>query len=231
VGVRVGARVTVTDASSALPSIVAHLREIGFSIVHLAPWSGRPMTREFVRRLVAEFEELAADELAAISSGRAPSVGNFVDVLAALETGRRRELPCGAGARYVCVAPDGDLVLCHRFAGDARYRVGHVDSGLDRAAVGRLLGELRAEAAACAGCWARHLCGGPCFHDLRARPSESVGEEAGRCAVRRRIFELSMWLYSNLPEERRRALWRGRETEGPQFGSVVHGGGEDDETP
>jgi uncharacterized protein len=207
-GVRLGARVTVSDASNSLPRIVAHLRELGFSIVHLAPVSGRRMSPAFGRRLAAEFEELARDELQALVSGEAPSVGNFVDVLASLETGRRRTLPCGAGARYVCVAPGGELVLCHRFAGDARYAVGHVRSGLDRAAVGRILGDLGREAGGCAACWARRLCGGPCFYDLRSRPSESVGEGATRCALRRRIFELSMWLYASLPEERRRPFGR-----------------------
>ena len=205
-GMRVGARATVTEDSAPLPEIVAHLKGVGFGVVHLAPVSGVPMTGGFADRLVREYEDLARMELAAINSGEAPSAGCFIEPVLGLELGRQRLAPCGAGARYVSVDHDGQLFLCHRFAGDSRYRVGDVVSGLDRFEVGRLLDGLGVRSARCSSCWALGLCGGACFHDVENDPGAGSGHAATRCRVTRRILELSMWLYASLPEARRERL-------------------------
>ena len=117
-----------------------------------------------------------------------------------------RTLPCGAGARYLSVSPEGGLSFCHRFGCDGRYLVGSVETGLDREAVGRLLAAMRRDSAACEECWARFLCGGPCHFDLRATPGDAVGPGAPRCDLRKRILELSMWLFDAIPRGRRAEL-------------------------
>jgi len=207
-GMAIGARATVSAESGPLSDIVEHLTGLGFSVVHLAPVSGSEMTPSLSARLIVEFEKLARVERDRLLAGERPVVGNFVEPMVLLETGRARELPCGAGARYVCVAPDGRLFLCHRFAGDDRYAVGDVKQGLDRFAVGRLLGDLRSESPACDGCWARFLCGGPCHFDLRETPGDAVGPEAARCRLRKRVFELAMWLLDSIPSEKSSAIFR-----------------------
>ena len=206
-GIRVGARATVTPESGHLVEIVSHLTELGCSVVHLAPVSGGDMAGAFAERLMTEFGELASHELRRALHGGTPCVGNFIDALASLETGRVRALPCGAGSRYLSVGSDGTLFLCHRFAGDRAYAVGDVFTGVDRERVRRLLERLCGLAAECAGCWARWLCGGPCFYDLAGCAEDSPGPGTVRCAVRTRILELSMWLYASLPPaSRERAL-------------------------
>jgi uncharacterized protein len=205
-GMRPGARATVTEDSAPLLSIVAHLKGVGFGVVHLSPVSGSPMTGEFTDRLVREYEELACAELTAIRSGEAPSAGCFIEPMLTLELGRQRLAPCGAGARYVSVDHDGRLFLCHRFAGDSRHCVGDVATGLDRFAVGRLLGGFTERSAGCSDCWALGLCGGACFHDVENDPGRPAGPGSRRCRVTRRILELSMWLYASLPAAGRARL-------------------------
>ena len=205
-GVRPGARATVTEDSPALKDIVSHLAGLGFGVVHLSPVSGGAMKREFADRLVRELDELAFAELEALREGRRPTAGCFIEPVVALELGRQRLAPCGAGARYVSVDHDGRLFLCHRFAGDSRYEVGDVAGGLDRFAIGRLLHEHTERSAACSDCWAFGLCGGPCMHDVDSADG-SAREPAGqRCRVTRRTLELSMWLYASLTEESRARL-------------------------
>ena len=206
-GMPVGARATVLTDSGPLRDIVGHLAGLGFSGVHLAPVGGLEMDPSFAARLIAEFEELARLERERLVAGERPLVGNFVDPMSLLESGSAREFPCGAGARYVCAVPDGRLFLCHRFVGDERYAVGDVERGLDRLAIGRLLAEFRSESSACEECWARFLCGGPCHFDLRKTPREGVGSTAPRCRLRRRVFELAMWLLDSIPIGRRRELF------------------------
>ena len=205
-GMRLGARATVTEGSAPLPAIVAHLKAVGFGVVHLAPVSGVPMTNEFAGRLVREYEELARTELEAIRSGEAPCAGCFIEPVLALELGRQRLAPCGAGVRYISVDHDGRLFLCHRFAGDSRYCVGDVASGLDRFAVGTLIDGLAERSSGCSDCWALGLCGGACFHDVASDPGTKAGLGSRRCRVTRRILELSMWLYASLPADRRARL-------------------------
>jgi radical SAM protein with 4Fe4S-binding SPASM domain len=161
------------------------------------------MAASFSERLRGEFEELARDELRGVLGGRGPIVGNLADALASLDTGRARLLPCGAGSRYLSVGADGTLFFCHRFAGDAAYAVGDVSSGVDRGRIELLLGSLSERARGCASCWARWLCGGPCFYDLDRSAERSMGPSEPRCALRKRILELGMWLYASLPMEHR----------------------------
>jgi uncharacterized protein len=210
-GTRVGARATVTPESSRLRDIVAHLSELGCSMIHLAPVSGGDMTPGFARRLVSEYEELARDELRRLKAGKRPRVGNFLEAMASLETGRLRSLPCGAGSRYLSVGADGALFLCHRFGGDDAHLVGDVSRGIDRRRVRLLLGRFGAWRRRCEPCWARWLCGGPCYYDLREGSSLSAGPAAPRCVVRTRILELAMWLYASLPpKDRERVLGASR---------------------
>ena len=205
-GMRPGARATVSEDSAPLKEIVAHLKGLGFGVVHMAPVSGAAMTDEFAERLVREYEDLARMELAAIRGGESPSAGCFIEPVLGLELGRQRLAPCGAGARYVSVDHDGRLFLCHRFAGDARHCVGDVVGGLDRFEVGRLLDGLAEKSAGCSDCWALGLCGGACFHDVENDPGATAGPGSARCRVTRRILELSMWLYASLPAARRARL-------------------------
>jgi radical SAM protein with 4Fe4S-binding SPASM domain len=205
-GMRPGARATVTEDSAPLVEIVAHLKRVGFGVIHLAPVSGVPMSGEFAERLVGEYEELARVELEAIKGGESPSAGCFIEPVLGLELGRQRLVPCGAGSRYVSVDHDGRLFLCHRFAGDSRHCVGDVVSGLDRFEVGRLLDGLAERSAGCSDCWALGLCGGACFHDVENDPEACSGPGSVRCRVTRRVLELSMWLYASLPAERRARL-------------------------
>lgn len=218
-GTRVGARATVTPESGRLRDIVSHLSDLGCAVVHLAPVSDGEMAPGFSGRLMAEFEELARDELLGMLEGRPPVVGNFAEALATLDAGRMRFLPCGAGSRYLSVGADGTLFLCHRFAGDTTYAVGDVSNGVDRRKARLLLRNLNQRARGCASCWARWLCGGPCFYDLDRSPSGPSGPGAPRCALRVRILELAMWLYASLPpEHRERAIGAARGRSRPESG-------------
>jgi uncharacterized protein len=202
-GSRIGARVTVCEGSDPLGETVKHLADLGFSVVHVSPVSGPEMSPARAGQLAQEFEDLAGAEIERLVEGGSPLVGNFMETVLAMDTGRRRLSPCGAGTRYVCVSPDGTLYLCHRFAGDPLYEVGNVSGGLARDSVGKLLLDLSTEADSCRDCWARYLCGGPCYFDLRSAARGASPGGSPRCYLRKRTIELSMWLYAQLPEPSR----------------------------
>ncbi len=219
-GMRTGVRVTLTPDSGPMGEIVEHLTGLGASVVHLAPESGNGMSEAFAERLGWEFEELAGTERDRLLAGGTPLVGNFVDPMVTLETGRRRMLPCGAGTRYLCVTTDGTLSFCHRFASDPAYDVGHVATGIDRAKLFRVRERFASVTRDCEACWAFPLCGGPCYHDV-GPGGEPIGSRSPRCVLRRRCLEIAMWLYASLPDEARTRLRKagsGSGTSGPSGG-------------
>ncbi|MBD3366622.1 MAG: radical SAM protein [Candidatus Eisenbacteria bacterium] len=205
---RVGARATVTPGSTPLPEIVREIVSLGCVSVHLAPASGLELTDAFAERLIDGFEELAAEERAAAARGGRLRVGNFAEALRMLDSAAPRLAPCGAGARYYSVEADGSIQVCHRFAGEEERSVGHVVSGVDRGAAREQLAALRSFSEACTSCWARHLCGGPCLHDVQASPGRTTGRTSPWCRVVRRVLELSMWIYAGIPDGRRREVLR-----------------------
>lgn len=209
-GMRVSARSTVTPGSDGLSDVVAHLKGLGLHTIHLAVASGPPLSPEFERWLLTELEMLASRELEAARGGSPLAVGNFKRAMSAIHAGRPGPRACGAGVRYLCVAPDGTLYLCHRFAERCAFAVGDVRGGVDAGAVERALAELRGRASACGRCWARFLCAGPCLHDLAGERLDAP-PDARRCSVARRTLELSMWLYTSLPGEARQRLDSERE--------------------
>jgi uncharacterized protein len=73
---------------------------------------------------------------------------------------------CQAGRSFIAIAPEGVIYPCFRFLGLPQYRLGCLPGKIDQEAArafqrgpGRPSGQRKA----CRRCWARPLCGGPCF--------------------------------------------------------------------
>jgi uncharacterized protein len=68
------------------------------------------------------------------------------------------------------VATDGDVALCHRFAGSDEHNIGSVQAGVDRTKQSRFLETHHiAHKTDCHSCWARPLCAGGCYHEAHTR--------------------------------------------------------------
>jgi uncharacterized protein len=78
--------------------------------------------------------------------------------------------PCGAGLGLLASSTDGDVALCHRFAGSDAHKLGTVRDGIDREAQTRFLEKHHiADKTDCSKCWARPLCSGGCYHEAHVR--------------------------------------------------------------
>ncbi len=58
---------------------------------------------------------------------------NLADMMGEVHQGLSKAYPCGAGVGLLGVAPEGELGLCHRFAGAGDHDFGHVATGIDNA--------------------------------------------------------------------------------------------------
>ena len=172
----IGARVTLTRQNLDIMKIFRHLTEdLGFWSVGFAPVTtanGRDYAIEGdgFGSMLAQFAELAEEFKEAALENRHHGFSNLNETLEEIHKGMSKAFPCGAGLGLMGVATDGDVALCHRFAGSEEHNIGSVQNGVDRVKQSRFL-EMHhiANKTDCHTCWARPLCAGGCYHEAHTR--------------------------------------------------------------
>ena len=172
----IGARVTLTRQNLDVKKIFRHLTEemgfwsVGFAPVTTADGRDYAIEGEQYDDMLAQFKELAEEYKTAALENRHHGFSNLNETLEELHKGMSKAFPCGAGLGLVGVATDGDVALCHRFAGSDEHNIGSVQSGVDREKQSRFLETHHiAHKTDCHSCWARPLCAGGCYHEAHTR--------------------------------------------------------------
>jgi uncharacterized protein len=167
---RVRARSTLTAGYPEIQSMVETLKEIGFTNIHLGavePTSTGTIgawTQHDYERFHKTTSEVVSPEH--WIDGPRLAWDPLKDTLGLLATGRRRERACGVGNSALAVSSDGHKYPCHRYVGDARFRLDDVGNGLAGAANGlAAYEEQRALALVeCQSCYVKAFCAGGCAH-------------------------------------------------------------------
>jgi uncharacterized protein len=172
----IGARVTLTRQNLNVKQIFQHLTdEMGFWSVGFAPVTtadGRDYAIEGAQydEMLAQFQELADDFKEAAIENRHHGFSNIRETIEEIHKGMSKAFPCGAGLGLVGVDTQGDVALCHRFAGSEEHNIGSVRGGVDRDKQHRFLETHHiANKTDCHTCWARPLCSGGCYHEAHTR--------------------------------------------------------------
>jgi uncharacterized protein len=203
----VGARVTLTGQNLDVRSIYDHLfHELGFWEVGFAPVT-TTWQREYAiedsgfQQMLGGFQSLAGDFLAAALAGQRHGFSNVRDTLEEIHKGMSKAYPCGAGLGLMGVATDGDVALCHRFAGSDEHRLGSVSGGIDRAKQEAYLERHHiASKTDCATCWARPLCAGGCYHEAHTRYGSTAQPNLHYCEWIRAWTNTCLEVYGTLAE-------------------------------
>jgi len=205
----VGARVTLTGQNLDVRTIYQHLfEEIGFWEVGFAPvttsWQrDYAIQDEGFAMLLAGFQSLAADYLADALAGKRHGFSNVRDTLEEIHKGMSKAYPCGAGLGLMGVATDGDVALCHRFAGSDQHKLGSVYDGVDRARQDDYLTRHHiANKTDCATCWARPLCAGGCYHEAHTRYGSTEQPNLHYCNWIRSWTDTCLQVYGTLAEKK-----------------------------
>jgi uncharacterized protein len=172
----IGARVTLTRQTLDVQRIYRHLtEEIGFWEVGFAPVT-TASARDYAIRddgfdeLLRQFRALAQDYLAAALENRHHGFSNVRETLQEIHQGHAKAYPCGAGLGLMGVATNGDVALCHRFAGSEAHTFGTVRSGVSWERQQAFLDAHHiVEKTDCQRCWARPICAGGCYHEAHTR--------------------------------------------------------------
>jgi len=203
----IGARVTLTRDNLDVIGIFRHLtEEIGFWEVGFAPVT-TSWQRDYAIQdagffeMLSQFQELAREYLAAALGGRHHGFSNIRDTLEEIHKGMSKSHPCGAGMGLMGVATDGDVALCHRFAGSDSHRLGSVFDGIDHARQDEFLDRHHIDTKTdCSKCWARPLCAGGCYHEAHTRYGSTERPNLHYCEWIRSWTNTCLQVYGTLAE-------------------------------
>jgi uncharacterized protein len=201
----IGARVTLTSDTLDITRIYRHLtEEFGFFEVGFAPVTTSP-TRPYAisdggfDRMLEQFRELAREFLDHVAENRHHGFSNVKDTLEEIHKGVSKPYPCGAGLGLLGVSTDGDVAICHRFAGSETHKLGTVSDGIDREAQAAFLDQHHiAEKTDCHTCWARPLCAGGCYHEAHVRYGTTRRPNLHYCEWIRGWTETCLEIYADL---------------------------------
>ena len=183
---------------------VKHMVASGFDLVSVEPVVASPEEDYAIQAadlptLFAQYEQLAQYYLEKERAGEPFSFFHFNLDLDQGPCLPKRLTGCGAGHEYLAVSPDGALYPCHQFVGIDAFRLGHVDGGIARPAIGqafRASHVLTKEK--CRSCWARFYCGGGC-HANAWHFSGTLDEpyEIG-CELEKKRLACAIWLITKM---------------------------------
>jgi len=172
----IGARVTLTSDTLDVTRIYRHLTEefgfweVGFAPVTTSPGQQYAIGEHGFDRMLGQFRELAQEFVEHVAENRHHGFSNVKDTLEEIHKGVSKAFPCGAGLGLLGVSTDGDVAVCHRFAGSDNHKLGTVRDGIDRSAQAEFLEDHHiADKTDCHTCWARPLCAGGCYHEAHVR--------------------------------------------------------------
>ena len=205
----IGARVTLTKQNLDVIDIFRHLTEdIGFWEVGFAPvttsWQrDYAIQDDGFYEMLAQFQQLAREYLAAALSERHHGFSNVRDTLEEIHKGMSKSHPCGAGMGLMGVATDGDVALCHRFAGSDAHRLGSVFAGVDHHRQDEFLDRHHIDNKTdCATCWARPLCAGGCYHEAHTRYGSTERPNLHYCEWIRSWTDTCLQVYGALAAQK-----------------------------
>jgi uncharacterized protein len=201
----IGARVTLTTPNRDIYGIFHHLRdEIGFWDVGFAPVTTAPNRQYAIGedgydRMLEQFRALAAEFLEYALENRHHGFSNVKDTLEEIHKGVNKAYPCGAGLGLMGVSTDGDVALCHRFAGSDDHKLGTVAGGVDKLVqIGFLEKHHIDHKTDCSQCWARPLCSGGCYHEAHTRYGDTARANLHYCEWIRGWTETCLKIYAEL---------------------------------
>jgi uncharacterized protein len=132
-------------------------------------------------------------------AGRHHGFSNVKETLEELHKGVSKAYPCGAGLGLLGVATDGQVALCHRFAGSESHGVGNVHDGIDRGAQHAFLEKHHiTNKTDCSTCWARPLCSGGCYHEAHTRYGDTGVANLHYCDWIRGWTDVCLKVYGEL---------------------------------
>jgi uncharacterized protein len=209
----IGARVTLTKQNLNVKKIFRHLTEdlgfweVGFAPVTTSTFQDYAIEDEGFDTMLSQFTDLAYEFLEDTVANKHHAFSNVRDTIEEIHKGVSKAFPCGAGLGLVGIGTDGDVALCHRFAGSEDHKMGSVADGIDRELQRAFLERHHIDnKPECHTCFARPLCAGGCYHEAQTRYGSTTNANLHYCTWIRTWTETCLEVYGALAERNPRYL-------------------------
>ncbi len=154
--------------------------------------------------LYKEYDKLAA---AYLEYRHQDKPFDFFHFNVALDNGpcvAKRLAGCGAGHEYFAITPEGDIYPCHQFVGREQYKVGTLDTGIERPdLVQKFRHNHVMTKEECKNCWARFFCSGGCPANADLANGDISKPYEYGCKIQKKRLECAIVLQAVLTEEAR----------------------------
>jgi uncharacterized protein len=198
----------VASPDANLLNLHRYLFDLGFNEIHVQPMYNEEgidsIAAEDSRALLDWYREL-------LFSGTVVSVlpfEGFIERLAWHGNAVASWYPCSAGRTALGVGPDGGVYPCHHFLEESKFKLGDVRQGLPVLNQRREFFHRVDEREPCRSCWARHACGGECYHRAHAAGAGYAGVLSPVCQARKSLIGLTIDLFAELALDRPDVLRR-----------------------
>ena len=169
------ARSTVVPQNVNLLESLEHLinldfDDVGFSPVLVSPTPSYQFSSSDFDNLLSEMINCGDRALEMLTNNEIYPFSNLLTAIHEIHRGSHKPYPCGAGAGYLSVNAEGNLFACHRLIDDEQFSMGDIYTGTSFENRSDLLANKFVDSIEpCKSCWARYLCGGGCYHEVKAR--------------------------------------------------------------
>jgi uncharacterized protein len=201
-------RAVACERGSLVP-LHRYFLDLGFNEIHVQPVYDEAGISDSMAG--PEMVELLVWYKARLLEGTVLVVMPFEGLLERLVHRRRAVTswyPCTAGRSALGVGPDGRIYPCHHFLEEGRYQLGHVQQGLPSIEARRPFFLRVDQREPCRSCWARHACGGECYHRAATAGVGYTGVLPDICRSRKSLIGLVLEVFADLAAARPDALRR-----------------------
>ena len=118
---------------------------------------------------------------------------------------------CGAGVNKISICSNGDIYPCDSFVGNSMFLIGNIK---EKPAISGQLDHEKTiyTSSTCSTCWARHVCGGDCFHNAYVSTGKVDQPLSYFCELYKYLIELAIdinWFITEIDPRTRRIIEMG----------------------
>lgn len=186
---------------------VLHLADMGFKQISAEPVvapedQDYAITEEDLPKLFEEYDLLAREMVKRERNGNGFNFFHFMIDMTGGPCLYKRLSGCGSGTEYLAVTPWGDLYPCHQFVGMDEFKLGNVDTGIEKA---ELVDEFKLcnvyVKDKCKECFARFYCSGGCAANSYNFHGNLLDAYDVGCELERKRVECAIMIKAALAEE------------------------------
>ena len=186
---------------------VLHLADLGFKQISAEPVVApdeQPyaIKEEDLPKLFEEYDLLAKEMVKREKAGNGFNFFHFMLDLTGGPCLYKRLSGCGSGTEYLAVTPWGDLYPCHQFVGMEEFKLGNVDTGIEKT---ELVDEFKLcnvyAKDKCKDCFARFYCSGGCAANSYNFHGNLLDAYDIGCELERKRVECAIMIKAALAEE------------------------------